>query len=222
MKRALAISTAAHLGFFTVLWQVGHLPARHAVRGYPRFITATLIERPAAAQFSAPKEQPAPASTSLPPETKKTVAAKPTPSTKQRSSSKEKASAEPLQLPTATAPATASPATGSGPGGGPSGGNALKIDTPEFPFPHYLVLVQYRIEINWQPPYRGSGQRVATVYFKISRTGEIAEVKLEQSSGYSILDQAALRAVYSANPLPPLPAGSGLQTLGVHFDFVTN
>ena len=34
--------------------------------------------------------------------------------------------------------------------------------------------------------------------------------------------QAALRAVYSADPLPALPEASTLNTLGVHFEFVGN
>jgi protein TonB len=58
------------------------------------------------------------------------------------------------------------------------------------------------------------------MYFKIRRNGEVTDVKLEQSSGSIAFDQAAQRAVYSANPMPPLPTGSGLETLGVHFDFM--
>ena len=96
----------------------------------------------------------------------------------------------------------------------------MKIDAAEFPFPYYLVQVQNLIERNWRAPFSGQGQRAATVYFKISRSGEVEDVKIEQSSGNALFDQAAMRAVYYASPLPPLPADSGLQSLGVHFDFV--
>jgi len=111
----------------------------------------------------------------------------------------------------------------SGAGTGTSGGGGgIKLDAADFPFPHYITLIQYRIESNWEPPESGQGQMLATVYFKIKRNGEVDEVKLEQSSGNVIFDQAAKRAIYNANPLPPLPDDAGLQTLGVHFDFVAN
>lgn len=102
------------------------------------------------------------------------------------------------------------------------GGNVMKIDAEEFPFPYYLVQVQNLIERNWRAPFSGQGQRATTVYFKISRSGEVEDVKIEQSSGNALFDQAAMRAVYYASPLPPLPADSGLQNLGVHFDFVAH
>ncbi|MGH7597421.1 MAG: energy transducer TonB, partial [bacterium] len=99
------------------------------------------------------------------------------------------------------------------------GGNAMKIDAEEFPFPYYLVQVQNKIEQQWHAPSRQE-QHATTVYFRISRSGEVEDVKVEQSSGNALFDQAAMRAVYYASPLPPLPADSGLQSLGVHFDFV--
>lgn len=210
MKRALAISTAAHFGIITVLWQVGHIPARPHTRGYPRTITAMLIEKPAVVKTvpaqAPPKEQPAEPTPTPVPSTKPPV--------------KTKAEPKP-QKPTPAPPsAQRTPAMKQAAERAPSGGNALKIDAPEFPFPYYLVLLQYRIETNWEPPFTGAGTHVATIYFKIARDGQLLEAKLETSSGNYIFDQAALRAVQRANPLPPLPSGSNLQTLGVHFDFV--
>jgi TonB family protein len=43
--------------------------------------------------------------------------------------------------------------------------------------------------------------------------------EIEKSSGYAFFDQTALRALLSATPLPPLPAGYTDQYLGVHFGF---
>ena len=96
----------------------------------------------------------------------------------------------------------------------------MKIDAPEFPFPEYLALIQYRIESQWQPPTNAGGGLLTTVYFRIGQQGDLSEIKVTKASGSFVVDQSALRAVYAANPLPPLPAGSGLSSLGVHFDFV--
>ena len=42
---------------------------------------------------------------------------------------------------------------------------------------------------------------------KISETGQLMDVQLAQSSGYSRLDKAAIEAVEKANPFPSLPEG---------------
>ncbi|MCA9480084.1 MAG: TonB family protein, partial [Nitrospira sp.] len=39
--------------------------------------------------------------------------------------------------------------------------------------------------------------------FRISKSGEISQVHMEQSSGNDHYDLAALRAVQAVNPLPP-------------------
>jgi TonB family protein len=218
MKRAFVISIAAHLVILLGFWQVSQTLSKPVARGYPRMITATLVAKPAAAVQTLPSPEPpaaaaAPAPTPVPVSKTK----KPVPDVPIKKPQKTPPAIKP-NAPSSTNSSGSSGVSGKSSGGVP-GGNTLKIDGPEFPFPHYLMLVQNRIEINWQAP-GGQGQRMATVYFKITPSGEIAEVKLEQSSGNFVFDQAATRAIYSANPLPPLPVGAGMQTLGVHFDFV--
>ncbi len=120
--------------------------------------------------------------------------------------------------------------SGSGAGGnaavgtktGTGGGGGVRLDAPDFAFPHYLTLLQFRIESQWRAPYVGQGEYLATVHFVVDKSGRVLSTKLEKSSGVFAFDQAALRAVQGANPLPALPAGSNLETLGVHFDFVAN
>jgi protein TonB len=167
---------------------------------------------PSAAVEAAPKPEPPPkpaAETKQP--AKVVVPAKP---------EKKTSPAPPKSAPTSSGAAGNSTKSANTGGSGVSGGNVMKIDAEEFPFPYYLVQVQNLIERNWRAPFSGQGQRATTVYFKISRSGEVEDVKIEQTSGNALFDQAAMRAVYYASPLPPLPAGSGLQSLGVHFDFV--
>ena len=222
MKKALAISITGHVSVLGALMLLGSIHSTPVNRGYPRLMMATLIQKPVMAQSSA--EPPAARSLleARPAPELPAPELKPVPSTKL--GSKTVAPTKPAEKKSAppTAIAKNTPSPGGKQAAAASGGNTLKIDAPEFAYPHYLVLLQFRIEANWQPPFSGIGQEVTTIHFKITREGEIQDVKVEKSSGNFSLDQAALRAVHGSNPLPPLPTGSGLETLGVHFEFVAN
>jgi len=58
------------------------------------------------------------------------------------------------------------------------------------------------------------------VSFLLSKEGLIIESKVETSSGYEILDRAALEAVRSAQPYPPFPASFPPQPLCVEISLV--
>jgi TonB family protein len=222
VKKAIALSITGHVSILSALMLLGSIHSTPINRGYPRLMMATLIQRPVMAQSSAPlASQPAlearPAPEPPAPEFK------PVPSTKLGSKpDAPKKPPEKKSSPVKTSSQTPSPARSGTQRSSGGVGTGIKLDAPEFPYPHYLVLVQFRIEGNWQPPFSGIGQEVTTIYFKITREGEVQDVKVENSSGNFSLDQAALRAVHRSNPLPPLPSGSGLETLGVHFEFVAN
>ena len=91
----------------------------------------------------------------------------------------------------------------------------------DFRFAYYLAALRNRIGSRWVPPQGlDSGRPVrAVVYFRIGRDGQLSMTEVETSSGYAFFDQTALRALLSATPLPPLPAGYMDQYLGVHFGF---
>lgn len=223
MNKGLAISIAGHAAVFSAVAFLGSMQPAPVKRGYPTLMMATLIQKPVMAQSSMPLASQ-PTLEARPVSPPPTPELKPVPSIKLGAKTEEpKKVPEKKSTPvTNTTPA----ATGNQRGGQKSGtssiGTGIKLDAPEFAYPHYLVLIQFRIEGNWQPPFSGIGEEITTIYFKITSEGEIQDEKVEQSSGNFALDQAALRAVRSSNPLPPLPSGSGLETLGVHFDFVAN
>ena len=50
----------------------------------------------------------------------------------------------------------------------------------------------------------------------VTRDGTISELKLVETSGSRLFDEAALRAVQSSSPLPPLPKGYVKDSLGIH------
>jgi protein TonB len=221
MKRAIIISAAAHLTILIVLWQASLTLSRPVTRGYPRLMTAKLVVKPAGAASSQPKSESPVVVESKPAPPKPVVEKKqPAKVVVPVKPEKKTPSVPQKSAPVSSGTAGNSPKSANAGSGSASGGNTMKIDAEEFPFPYYLVSVQNQIERNWRAPFSGQGQRTTTVYFKISRSGEVEDVKIEASSGNALFDQAAMRAVYYASPLPPLPAASGLQNLGVHFDFV--
>jgi TonB family protein len=59
------------------------------------------------------------------------------------------------------------------------------------------------------------------IAFKITRSGKISDIRIEQSSGNFLFDQAALRALYETATLPPLPSEYGGKELNVHIEFET-
>jgi TonB family protein len=57
------------------------------------------------------------------------------------------------------------------------------------------------------------------VKYTIQRNGQITDVALEKSSGYTALDLTAQRALLVTRQLPPLPAAFTEPTLTVHLRF---
>ena len=97
------------------------------------------------------------------------------------------------------------------------GADVAAFDT-DFPFSYYVQQLVALIGANWFRPDASEGA-VCTVSFRIQRSGQVADVKVEASSGESYYDRAAVRAVYAANPLPPLPNDYRNEQLGVHLRF---
>jgi len=74
------------------------------------------------------------------------------------------------------------------------------------------------IESRWYKPTTPPGAR-ARVRFVVLKSGKVEEIRLEESSGIPSFDRAALRAMYAANPLPPLPPAYGKPSLTIHLSF---
>jgi protein TonB len=90
----------------------------------------------------------------------------------------------------------------------------------EFPFAYYLSTMKRKIAAVWRVPGTSSSEPLhCRVYFRVGRSGSIQSPSVETSSGNFLFDQAALRAVVQASPLPQLPSGFADDYLGVHFSF---
>jgi TonB family protein len=71
----------------------------------------------------------------------------------------------------------------------------------------YYATVWMRIKGRWTLPQSilPNKNMEAVVHVRILRSGEIADLRYEKSSGNKYFDDSALKAVKKANPLPPLP-----------------
>ena len=88
----------------------------------------------------------------------------------------------------------------------------------DFHFTYYIERMLALIESRWYKPATGTATS-ARVGFVIMKDGKLQDIRLEESSGLASFDRAALRALYAANPLPPLPPAYGKSSLTVHLSF---
>lgn len=124
----------------------------------------------------------------------------------------------PQQLATApaTQPTPGEPGTGSGPGGATglgsgeegAGHGAVGEGPIEGPGDDYLDRLR-----RWLNKYKrypdqakkDKEQGHLVVAFTILRDGTVVDPRIEHSSGFPLLDQAALNMLHDASPVPPLP-----------------
>ena len=101
--------------------------------------------------------------------------------------------------------------------GGNVGVSGAAFDS-DFQFSYYIQRMLVAIGMNWFKPSQG-GSVSPVVHFKIEKDGTVSDAAVERSSGLPFVDRAALRAVLSSSPLPPLPAEYAGSQLGVHLKF---
>ena len=124
----------------------------------------------------------------------------------------------PAATPAPTPPRRSSRSTSRGLSlGDGSAGSGAAIPS-DFQFTYYVERMLALIESRWYKPPVPSGTRTL-IRFRIARDGRLSDIVLERSSGAGSFDRAALRALYAANPLPPLPPAYRKPSLTVHLVF---
>ena len=93
-------------------------------------------------------------------------------------------------------------------------GSQIGVENPDFTYGYYLDRLLSLIDAQWQRP--NMGEVKAVIHFQIGKDGSISDLRVAESSGYYSFDFAALRAVQSAAPFPPLPRGYKNDSLGVN------
>lgn len=110
---------------------------------------------------------------------------------------------------------------GSSLGSSGSSSGVSQIEGGNFNHGWYLESVQRKISQSWMKPHSLSGVRGdAIIYFRIHLDGRTSGAKVHQKSGSNGYDMAAMRAVLTAAPYPPLPKGFSGEFIGVYFTFL--
>ena len=97
------------------------------------------------------------------------------------------------------------------------GGEGIGLDVSSFCCPEYLSIMSATIKRNWDERQSVAGATI--VKFTIERNGRLVGTQVEQSSGYTVLDMVAQRAVVVTDRLPPLPEKYPNPQLTVHLRF---
>lgn len=204
MQRSVVFSCILHLAFFAALLFSRTAPRK--LEGYPTVIPVEIVEMKPVS-FKAPEvEKVAPKLNPPKPKPKELEGV-----TVEKPKIVEEKEPEPEPIVQKETPKE------SDKGKSAAEGKKLKLDVKEFPFSYYLSVIESRISANWEPPFGAVGS--AVVHFNILRNGQLTSIQIQKESGNFLLDQAALRAVTLANPLPRLPYDYSEPSLGVSFEF---
>lgn len=91
----------------------------------------------------------------------------------------------------------------------PATGTVAQAPAAQVDFGPYIARVQRKLHRTWRPPSNVEIVRPVTVTFKITRDGGITGLKLLKGSRKASAEgQAAVKAVETAAPFPPLPPGA--------------
>ncbi|WP_375453161.1 TonB family protein, partial [uncultured Nostoc sp.] len=85
----------------------------------------------------------------------------------------------------------------------------------------YLNQLQQRVKQQWLPEVSQSSRRTV-LNFTINRSGQLSNLELAQTSGFSLTDKAALNAIQRAAPFAPLPTGYTNNHIDIQFTFNIN
>lgn len=116
--------------------------------------------------------------------------------------------------PVPIAPTRQGSESGSRRGNAAFGSAVASVDNPDFTYAYYVDRMTALIRSHWRRPGTPDGTS-ATLRFRIAKNGTVSDLEIVESSGVSVFDRAALRAVEDASPLPPLPVGYRHDSLGV-------
>ncbi len=99
----------------------------------------------------------------------------------------------------------------------------VDINTREDRFFSYLLHLKRKIQAVWVYPSVAAKSGIGgslTVEFSIARTGELLGVSLLDSSGQTILDESAMKAIKSAAPYNPFPDRMRAKRLRIKANFI--
>ncbi|NOZ84355.1 MAG: energy transducer TonB [Epsilonproteobacteria bacterium] len=102
---------------------------------------------------------------------------------------------------------------------------AVSIATKDYRYASYMAHIKRQVESVWIYPEEAieKGETgVLFLFFVINRNGSLKNIKLINSSGREILDNAAINALKDAAPFPALPKRLNIDRLKVYASFQYN
>ncbi|WP_298916750.1 energy transducer TonB [uncultured Nostoc sp.] len=85
----------------------------------------------------------------------------------------------------------------------------------------YLKKLQQRVQQEWLPGMSDSNRRTV-LNFTINRSGQVSNLNIAQTSGFSVTDEVALNAIQRSAPFAPLPTGYSKNYINIEFTFDIN
>ena len=85
----------------------------------------------------------------------------------------------------------------------------------------YLKKLQQRVQQEWLPGLSDSNRRTV-LNFTINRSGQVSNLNIAQTSGFSVTDEVALNAIQRSAPFAPLPTGYSKNYINIEFIFDIN
>jgi protein TonB len=101
----------------------------------------------------------------------------------------------------------------------------IPLDTKKAKYVSYFNRIKQQIQLVWIYPIQAAEKKIIgqlTLKFEISRDGNLLNVGLTNSSGFNILDVAAIKAVKVAAPYYPFPITIKKKKLSILATFVYN
>jgi len=101
----------------------------------------------------------------------------------------------------------------------------IPLDTKEERYVSYFNRIKQQIQLVWVYPIQAAEKKISgqlTLKFEISRDGNLLGVHMVNSSGFSILDIAAIKSVKESAPYYPFPITIKKKKLSILATFVYN
>lgn len=101
--------------------------------------------------------------------------------------------------------------------------NPVTFDTKEYQFAGYMTKLRQKIESIWVYPPEAAAKGIygdLKIRFTIRKDGRLGAVELVRTSGYKMLDDAAMKALKDGEPYWPLPDSWGRNSYTIEGHFV--
>jgi len=98
----------------------------------------------------------------------------------------------------------------------------VSLNTQEFKYYAYFSHIKRHIEMAWNYPLeaqKNQWEGRLSLTFVVEADGTVSDIILIHSSGYEVLDEAAIKAIKFASPFNPIPESIGVKRLRINASF---